>query len=113
MDKVELYRQVYSAFNKMCTEGKQPSSFNAYCKKHSVDQSQMSYVLRKEYQSVRSFSAYVRDGGTRIICSRILEDFKQLYAEGRQPGTFKSYYESFGISECQMRNYMYGLNLQS
>lgn len=107
MDKVELYRQVYSAFKKMCAKGKQPSSFNAFCKKHGVDQSQMSYVLRKEYQSVRSFPGYVRDGGTRIVCSRIFEDFKQLCAEGRQPGTFKSYYESFGISECQMRNYMY------
>lgn len=66
MDKVELYRQVYSAFKKLCAEGNQPSSFNAYCKKHSVDQSQMSYVLRKEYQSVRSFPGYVRDGGTRL-----------------------------------------------
>lgn len=106
MDKVELYRQVYSAFKRMCAEGRQPSSFRAYCKKHGVDQNQMPYVLKEEFQPVTTLPGYVRDGGMRIVCSRIFEEFKKLCAEGRQPGTFKSYCEGFGITRMQMHNYL-------
>lgn len=106
MDKVELYRQVYSAFKKMCAEGRQPSSFSVHCKKHGVDQNQMPFVLKEEFQPVTTLPGYVRDRGKRIVCSQIFENFKKLCAEGRQPGPFKSYCESFGISRSQMHDHL-------
>lgn len=106
MDKVELYRQVFSAFKKMCAEGNQPSSFHAYCKKHGVDQCQMPIVLKDEYQPVTTLPGYIRDAGKALLCSRIFEDFKKMCAEGKQPGTFKSYCDSFGVSRKRMHSYL-------
>ena len=103
MDKVELYRQVFTAFKKMCAEGRQPSSFHAYCKEQSVDQCQMPIVLKDEFQPVTTLPGYIRDSGKKLVYTRIFEDFKRLCAEGRQPGSFKSFYESFGITEKQMQ----------
>lgn len=99
MDKEELYRQVFTTFRTMCAEGKQPSSFNAYCKAHGVVQCQMAQVLKGEYQRIRTLPGYVSIGSR---CRTIYEEFKNLCAEGRQPGTFKAYYNSRGVTRRQM-----------
>lgn len=106
MDKVELYRQVYFTFKELCADGKQPCSFRAYCKEYGVDQSRMQMVLKGEYIPVTKLPGYVRDGGKALICSRIYEDFKKLCAQGNQPGSFKSYHESFGITRTEMHSYL-------
>ena len=106
MDKVEHYRQVFSTFRKLCVEGKQPSSFRAYCKKHGVNQCQMPVVLKDDYQPVKTLPGYVRDAGKALVCSRIFNDFKNLCAEGKQPGTFTSYCESHGVSYKKMDHYL-------
>ena len=106
MDKVELYRQVFNSYKKMCVEGKQPSSFHAYCKKHGVSQCQMPVVLKDDYQPVKTLPGYVRDSGKALVCSRIFNDFKNLCAEGNQPGSFASFCKSFGITWGQMYAYL-------
>lgn len=111
MDKVDLYRQVYFTFKELCANGKQPCSFRTYCKEYGVDQSQMPMVLKDEYIPVTKLPGYVRDGGKALICSRIYEDFKKLCAQGKQPCSFKRYYESFGITRKQMKCYQRRLKL--
>ena len=41
MENVELYRQVFISFKELCAEGKQPSSFRAYCIANGVDDGRM------------------------------------------------------------------------
>lgn len=111
MEKVELYRQVFISFKEMCAAGRQPSSFRTYCKNHGVDQAQMPSVLIGEFQKITTLPGYRRcatHGGisVSIVCCRIYEEFKRLCAEGRQPGTFKSFYESRGITREQIRGYL-------
>ena len=53
MDKVERYRQVFLSFKELCSTGRQPSSFSAYCKANSVDQCQMRQTLKNEFQNIR------------------------------------------------------------
>lgn len=102
MDKVELYRQVFTSFRKLCAEGNQPSSFNAYCKANGVEQCQMAQVLKGDYQRIRTLPGYTSIGG---ICRTIYEEFRNLCAEGRQPGTFRAYYKSRGITRRQMKSF--------
>ena len=104
MDKVELYRQVFTSFRTLCAEGKQPSSFNAYCKAHGVDQRHMAQVLKCEFQCIRTLPGYIN---TSNICRTIYEEFKELCAQGRQPGTFNAYCLQHGITWKQMENYLY------
>lgn len=112
MDKVELYRQVFASFRTLCAEGKQPSSFNAYCKAHGVEQSLMRHILKDEFQNVKTLSGFQfsRSAGDHTvgkICSRIYAEFKRLCAAGRQPGTFKAYCLQHGITRKQMHGYLY------
>ena len=102
MDKVELYRHVFTTFRTLCAEGKQPSSFSAYCRAHGVERCQMAQVLKREYQPIRTLSGYSRPCD---IYRAIYEDFKNLCAEGRQPGTFKSYYMKYGIGPRRMEGF--------
>lgn len=102
MDKVELYRQVFTSFRRLCAEGRQPSSFNAYCKAHGVMQCQMAQVLKGEYQRIKSLPGYTSTGS---VCREIYEDFKSLCAEGRQPSTFRAYYKSRGVTRRQMEGF--------
>lgn len=39
------------------------------------------------------------------MCKKIYEDFKNMCADGRQPGTFKSYYIKYGITPKQMDSF--------
>lgn len=112
MDKVELYREVFASFRTLCAEGKQPSSFNAYCKAHGVEQSLMLHILKDEFQNVKALSGFqfsrsAGDHAVGKICSQIYEEFKRLCAEGRQPGTFKAYCLQYGITRKQMHDYLY------
>ena len=103
MDKVERYRQVFLSFKELCSTGRQPSSFSAYCKANSVDQSQMRQTLKNEFQNIKTLPGY---RSISHICSVIYEDFKQKCADGRQPGTFADFYRSHGITWEQMHGYL-------
>lgn len=111
MDKVELYRQVFTSFMQLCAEGKQPGSFRAYCKEYGVDQCQMAQVLKGDFQNVTTlpgYRAYSSKGlhGVGKLCGKIYEDFKHLCATGKQSGTFTSYCKSYGVTYGQMDDYM-------
>ena len=54
--KVERYRQVFLSFKELCSTGRQPSSFSAYCKANSVDQCQMRQTLKNEFQNIKTFA---------------------------------------------------------
>lgn len=64
-------------------EGKQPSSFNACCKAHGVEQSLMRHILKDEFHNVKTLSGFLfsRSAGDHTvgkICSQIYEEFKRL-----------------------------------
>lgn len=104
MEKVELYRQVFSSFKELCAKGEQSCSFSAYCREHGVSSSQMRQVLKEEFQHVRSLPGY-RSAGTQ--CREVYESFKALCIEGKQPRSFTRYYKSFGIRMRQMQGFMF------
>ena len=111
MDRVELYREVFTSFRTLCAEGKQTCSFDIYCKEHGVRQSYMRTVLRDEFQNVTSLPGYMRCSnqgtcGIGIKCHHLYEEFKKLCANGKQPSSFASYYRNHGVSKRQMRDYM-------
>ncbi|WP_195655618.1 hypothetical protein [Bacteroides sp. 1001136B_160425_E2] len=87
MDKVELYRLIFTSFMQLCAEGKQPGSFRAYCNEYGVDQYQKPQVLKGEFQNVKTppgYRAYSCKGlhGVGKLCAKIYEDFKRLWATG-------------------------------
>ena len=104
MDKVERYRQVFSSFKELCAKGKQPSSFRAYCIANGVEQGQMRQVLKEEFQNVKTLPGYCCVNSR--LYADIYERFKQLCAQGRQPGTFSSYCRSFGVTRGQIHSYL-------
>lgn len=111
MERAELYRQVFSSFKDLCGQGRQPSSFDAYCKKHGVQQCLMRQYLKDDFIPIRTLPGYIRcrtgHGGNRgQLYARIYEEFKQLCAEGRQPGTFKDYCLEYGVTRSQMHSYL-------
>ena len=106
MDKVELYRQFFSAFTELCASGKQPGSFSEYCLEHGVSQWQMAIVLKDEYQPVQTITGYRRITGKGLLYSKIYEDFKELCAEGKQPGTFQSFCDKQGVTRKQTYAYL-------
>lgn len=80
MDKVELYRQVFASFRTLCAEGKQPSSFNSYCKAHGVEQSLMRHILKDEFQNVKTLSGFQfsRSAGDHAVGKSVLRFMKSL-----------------------------------
>ena len=108
MDKVGLYRQVFSSYKELCANGLQSCSFHSYCLDHGVDQCQMPIVLKGEFQKITTLPGYrlIRTNGIQDLCWRIYNDFKELCASGKQPGTFKSYYSQHGITMKQMDGFM-------
>lgn len=104
MDKVGLYRQVFSSYKELCVNGQQNCSFHSYCQEHGVDQCQMPMVLKGEFQKIRTIPGYrlIRKDGTNDLCWRIYNEFKELCASGKQPGTFRSYCDRYGITKRQM-----------
>lgn len=108
MDKVGLYRQVFRSYKELCANGLQSCSFHSYCLDHGVDQCQMPIVLKGEFQKITTIPGYRRimPGDIREFCWRIYNDFKELCASGKQPGTFKSYYSKHGITMKQMDGFM-------
>lgn len=106
MDKVKLYRQVFSAFKELCASGKQPGSFSDYCREHGVSQCQMPIVLKGEFQLVQTITGYRRLTGKGLLYSQIYDDFKELCAEGKQPGTFQSFCDKHGVTRKQIHNYL-------
>lgn len=106
MDKVEHYRQVFTAFKELCAMGNQSCSFREYCLKHGVDYGQMRKVLKGEFQNVSTLSGYRRGSSLKFLCSQVYEEFKHLCSCGIQPGSFTEYCVSFGITWKQMKGYL-------
>lgn len=104
MDKVELYRQVFASFRDLCARGRQPSSFNAYCKAHGVQQCRMRQVLKDEFQPIKSLPGY--GYGKSRLYLEIYENFKQLCSQGRQPDSFASYCRSYGVTRDRVHDYL-------
>lgn len=103
MDKVELYRQVFSSFKELCARGKQECSFRSYCVRHGVSSSQMRQVLKEEFKEIRTLPGY-RSPGT--LCREVYESFRTLCLEGKQPKSFTQYYKGFGLRKRQMEGFM-------
>lgn len=103
MDEVEIYRSVYAEFKSLCAQGRQPSSFFAFCRDHGVKESKMTSVLKEEYQDVTTLPGYAR---ISEIYLRIYEDFKRLCAEGNQPCTFTDYCKERGVSYARIHFYL-------
>ena len=110
MGKVELYRQVFLSFKQLCAEGRQPSSFRAYCIANGVDQRQMRQVLKSEFQDIKTLPGYCCVKSR--LYGEIYERFKQLCAQGRQPGTLSSYCRSFGVTYGHLHSYLYRKHLR-
>lgn len=104
MVKVELYRQVFSAYKELCAKGEAWVSFSKFCKGYGIDSHLMRWTLGKEFESITKLPGY-KNISTR--CSEVYESFKSLCSEGRQPGAFASYYRSFGIGRRQMERFLY------
>ena len=104
MDKVGLYRQVFRSYKELCANGLQSCSFHAYCLEHGVDQCQMPIVLKGEFQKITTLPGYRRilPGVVNELCQRVYNEFKDLCASGRQPGTFRSYCNRHGVTKRQM-----------
>lgn len=97
MDKIELYRTVFRDFKHLCANGEQSCSFRRYCKEHGVSQAMMPTVLKGEFHGIKSIPGY-RGFHTRgHKCMKIYNEFRDLCANGDQPGTFKDFCESKGI----------------
>lgn len=91
-------------FKQLCAEGRQPSSFSAYCVSHGVDQNSVRQVLGDEFENIKTLPGYCR-GNSRLYLE-IYEGFKALCAQGRQPGSFSSYCKSFGVTWDKVHYYM-------
>lgn len=102
MEKVELYRLVFNSYKELCASGLQKESFSAYCRAYGVEHSRMRSVLKDEFKAIRSLPGYVSTGK---ICRQIYDEFKSLCAEGKQPCTFKEYYNRYGITREQMHSF--------
>lgn len=109
MDKLDHYRQIFYSFKEMCARGDQRINFSKFCRIQGVDQYELRRVLKEEFQNIRTIPGYRKTGK---ICLQIYETFKKLCAEGRQPGTFVSYYTSYGVSKKQMEGFMYNHKLK-
>lgn len=104
MDKKERHRQVFLSFKELCALGQQPCSFNKYCMEHGVNQNLMRQILKNEFQNIRTLPGY--ECVNSRLYATIYENFKNLCAEGKQPGTFKDYCSSFGVSRAQIHGYL-------
>lgn len=71
----------------------------------------MRRILKDEFQDVRTlpgFQFFKTTEGRYIgkICSQVYEEFRELCAQGRQPGTFKAYCLEHGITRKRMHDYL-------
>ncbi len=107
MDKVELYRQVFLSYKELCANGLQKCSFHSYCREHGVDQCQMPIVLKGEFQKITTVPGYrrIKRGEIKDLCWSIYNEFKELCAAGKQPGSFSSYCNKYGITKRQMDHF--------
>lgn len=104
MDKKEHYRQVFLSFKNLCATDQQPCSFSKYCREHGLEHAQVRQILGDEFQNIRTLPGYTCVNSR--IYATIYENFKNLCAEGRQPGSFAAYCRSFGISWSKIHSYM-------
>lgn len=105
MDKREHYRQVFLSFRNLCAANQQPCSFNKYGKEHGIEQAQMRQILGEEFQNIQTLPGYTRCINSRLYAI-IYENFKDLCAARKQPGTFKDYCAGFGVSRAQIHTYL-------
>ena len=76
MEKIKLYRQVFSAFKELCASGKQPGSFSEYCLTHGVSKCQMPIVLKYDFQPLQTITGHRTITVKGLIYLTIYEDFK-------------------------------------
>lgn len=93
------------SFKNLCAADQRPCSFSKYCREHGVDQARIRQILGEEFQNIRTLPGYTCVNSR--VCATIYENFKNLCAEGKQPGTFTDYCAGFKVSYKQMHNYLY------
>lgn len=77
VEPVALYRSLTLRFLPLCLPN---SSFRAFCRSNSVDQSQMRQVLKSEFQNIKTLPGYCCVNSR--LYTEIYERFKQLCAQG-------------------------------
>ena len=70
----------------------------------------MRQVLKSEFQDIKTLPGYCCVNSR--LYGEIYERFKQLCAQGRQPGTLSSYCRSFGVTYGQLHSYLYRKHLR-
>lgn len=94
--------------------GQQPGSFLAYCNSKGVRYDCFRSMLGEEYQALHTLEGYSR----RSISPkeepymRVYLDYKELCGKGQQPGSFKSYCESLGLSAYAVYQFLSSRNIR-
>lgn len=109
MDKVELCGQVLTSFRTLCFDGRQPSTFDAFCRDKGFDPRVVRQVIKENFPDMEIPSGRNRMGQ---IYSRIYNEFKDLCSAGSQPGSFGSFCRSHGVSYKRMQWYLEGRHLR-
>ena len=109
INKVDLYRQVFHAFKKLCADGKQTCSFRTFCLEHGVNQCQMKLILKDEFQGVSCIPGYRRfaknpDAVIRYL--QIYDDFKNLCVQDHRFVTFAEFCRIRGVDYEHTRCYL-------
>lgn len=105
------YRAVFNAFVELCGAGEQKCSFHAFCKDNGVVSSHMPRILKGEYIHPDAIPGYSRLRAGRLY-RHIYNSFKELCADGKQPGTFTGYCQSHGTTIGRVHSFLKRNNLR-
>lgn len=106
MNEVDLFKQAYASYKEQCATERQSRTFLEYCHDNGVPTEQMCLRLKMEYQTQKVLCGDKAENGVAVLCTQVYDDFKRLCADGRQPGTFKSYCDNFGITRSDVHNHL-------
>ncbi len=114
MTKAELYLQIYQSFKDLCANGLQTVSFRAYCRSYGVSDDALRHLLGKGCVAINRLPGYRQPRHGRPAnaalterAREIYENFKQLCAEGKQPGSFYAYCkECGGVTRWTMARFL-------
>lgn len=116
MTKKELYRQVYYEFKDLCARGRQPGTFETYCKSKGVRSDCLRLLLGEEFKQLHTLEGYtcLRRGrsSNQDKYMQVYMDYKELCGKGEQPGSFKSYCQSLGYGWQAVYQFLYCRNIR-
>lgn len=119
MKSIEFYRQVLVDFESLCANGRQVCSFSEFCRSRGVDENQLRRNLKDEFRGVSHLPgfSFVKGRGEKGIGQKyrqVYGEFKNLCANGSQPGSFSGYCKSCGVDYQKMNYYLkdHGLRVE-